>query len=139
MRTAVIIAATALLAAGCGSSKVAPVEGRVTLDGKPLPNASVAFQPVGDGKNAYPGHGSMGKTDADGKYRLQLVGEDGTGAVIGKHRVEISAASRQVNPENDKERAPPNLVPAKYNRDSELTFEVTSAGTKEANFDLKSR
>ena len=36
---------------GCGPAYV-PVEGTVTYDGEPLSDASVMFQPVGDGPNA---------------------------------------------------------------------------------------
>jgi hypothetical protein len=132
--------ATALLAAGCGGSgpNVAPVTGRITLDGKPLANATVNFQPIASGNNINPGSGSYGKTDADGRYTLRLVDRDREGAVVGNHRVEISALSRPQNVDNDRERAPPNLVPPQYNRNTTLTFEVRP-GENVADWPLKSK
>jgi hypothetical protein len=75
---------------GCGTKGFAPVSGTVTLDGKPLPNASVNFQPL-DSKQS--GQGSVGKTDADGRYSLRVVVDNKAGAVVGKHRVSISSVA----------------------------------------------
>src|SRR5215475_6378238 len=69
--------------AGCGGSKadVAPVHGRVTLDGQPLPDASVTFHSEGHSS-------SGGKTDKDGNY--ELVYKRGMmGAPIGTNTVSI--------------------------------------------------
>jgi len=52
-------------ACGCGSYKLAPVSGQVTVNGKPLPNAAVIFQPK-RAKTSTPGPGSYGKTDDQG-------------------------------------------------------------------------
>src|SRR5262249_34965527 len=90
MRYRLALLALALPAVGCGGGpKVAPVSGRVTLDGQPLAGASVNFQPLSDGNNLNPGPGSYGKTDADGRYSLRVVVDDRPGAFVGKHRVEI--------------------------------------------------
>jgi hypothetical protein len=56
---------------GCGDSKVASVSGTVKLDGEPLANAVVIFQPLGDGK-MNPGVGSIGRTNDKGEYRMAL-------------------------------------------------------------------
>jgi hypothetical protein len=124
---------------GCGEN-VAPVSGKVTLDNKPLPNATVIFFP--DAGVKIPGPGSKGKTDANGEYSLQLMTKDVRGAIIGKHKVQITAY------EGDDGTVPSSgpdmkvfrkiLVPDRYNGNSELTFDVPPGGSTSANFDLKS-
>lgn len=61
------------IAAGCGGGggpappPLVPVSGTVTLDGKPLANASVTFLPVGGTRGA---RSPYGFTGADGRYEL---------------------------------------------------------------------
>jgi hypothetical protein len=135
---AIVICATG---AGCSGSKIAPVSGRVTLDGKPLAGVHVSFQPIAKAGDINPGGGSYAVTDAEGQFRLLLVEGEQPGAVIGKHRVEITARSEPIPANVDLARKPtPKVfVPAKYSRNSELTFEVPPGGTKDANFELKSQ
>jgi len=133
------LAAALLVLAGCGSGgKIAPVSGTVTLDGKPLANALVAFQPIATAGKPNAGMGSTGKTDANGKYTLKTVDTDHSGAVLAKHSVMIT-----IMPESsdlDIPRPPQKaLLPAKYNHNSELQFDVQAGGSDSANFDLKSR
>ena len=125
---------------GCSTERSAPVSGRVTFDAKPLAGAHVTFQPLAGGESPDPGGGSYGVTAADGSYTLQLVQGEGAGAVVGKHRVEISMPN--LNPDiNDQGKRPKYAVniPAKYNVQSELTCDVPAGGKSDANFDLKSR
>jgi hypothetical protein len=126
------------LAAGCGGSKVGLVSGKVTLDGKPLPNARINFQPIGD--TAYTGVGSFGQADEHGEYTLKLIDGKATGAIVGKHRVAISAydEGKAPDPSDDRKKGPPDRVPLRYNVQTELTFDV-KPGPNTANFDLKSR
>jgi hypothetical protein len=58
------------------------VSGIVRLDGKPLGDAAVAFQPVDNGPVA------CGSTDADGRYRLETGNR--LGLAPGNYRVTIS-------------------------------------------------
>src|SRR5439155_21810734 len=75
------LAAAVLITTGCGSgNKVVPVSGTVTLDGKPLANAHVAFQPEAPKGSQNAGVGSYGVTDASGKYTLKMVDTDQPGA-----------------------------------------------------------
>jgi hypothetical protein len=122
---------------GCGDSKVASVSGTVKLDGEPLANAVVIFQPLGEGR-LNPGVGSIGRTNDKGEYRLQLIG-GGKGAVQGTHRVEISCPidDGQNNPDEDRATKPPNKVPDRYNAESKITYEV-KPGDNKADFDLTS-
>jgi hypothetical protein len=129
-----------LLAAGCGSSDpyaYAPVSGRVTLNGKALPNATVSFQPVATGTST-PGTGSSAITDSDGRYTLEVVGKSIKGAVVGKHKVRIDLPHPPENPSDDRQKKVKHL-PSKYSgKNTELQFDVPAGGTDAANFDLKS-
>lgn len=76
-------------AAGCGPGRapVAPVEGVVTLSGKPLPKLRVQFMP--DANKGTHGPTSTGITDDKGRFKLTCA--DGrVGAVVGWHKVVIN-------------------------------------------------
>src|SRR5260370_25327385 len=72
---------------GCGSGgpQYASVSGVVTLNGKPYSGAVVNFQPIGTPDSPYPGRGSYGHTDENGRFSL-VVADKITGSVIGRHR-----------------------------------------------------
>jgi hypothetical protein len=128
-----------LLCAGCGGSSVVPVSGTVKLNGEPLANATVVFTPT---EGANPGPGSVGTTDASGRYTLQVSTTSAPGAVTGKHTVSITASSgdevpSSAPPTGDKPPAPRKpQVPEEYNTKTTLTFDVPKGGTAAANFDL---
>ena len=109
----------AVLLAGCGQSgpELAPVSGRVTLDGRPLEMADVVFQPD-DARSP-----SYGRTDADGRYELGYK-RGVAGALVGGHNVSISVSSELVA-------RPPRIA------QSERHAEV-EPGNNEFNFDVKS-
>ena len=123
------------LLAGCGSSKIVPVSGRITLNNKPLARASVTFAPVGSKDKQEPGPSSAAITDADGRYTLRLIGQSGNGAMVGKHKVMV-ALQEEVDASDD---TPIKLkqLPLKYNGQTTLEFDVPAGGTDGANFDLK--
>ena len=126
-------------ALGCGGPKIAPVSGRVTLDKQPLANASIVFQLATDAKD--PGPGSIGTTDADGKYSLRIITGDTKGAIVGLHKVSITAyeGDASVVPSSGSDmKFRKALLADEYNAKTKLTFDVTSAGSSEANFDLTS-
>jgi hypothetical protein len=105
---------------GCGESgpELAPVSGRVTLDGRPLENADVTFQPEGAERP------SMGRTDKDGRY--QLAYKRGVmGARVAWHNVNVSVSPELV-------RNPPRIAK------TELRVEVKPDTQNEFNFDLAS-
>jgi hypothetical protein len=126
----------ALCTAGCGSDDLAPVSGRVTLDGEPAANVRVTFQPLGSAENQNPGPGSFGITDADGRYRLTLVGTKRQGAVVGKHRVRIQSSHGPSQEFPDAPPAPKKAVPKQYNKESTLQVDVPKGGTTTADFEL---
>jgi hypothetical protein len=126
-----------LLLAGCGPSRLAHVSGRVTLDGKPLANAAVVFQPVADKDNPNPGPGSGGLTDADGRYTLTLTGTKTRGVVLGKHKVRITLVPQTDSADDRPPPKPSKPIPSRYNRDTTLEWNVTG-GTDAADFPLTS-
>ncbi len=116
----------ALAAAGCSRSdrpELAEVEGMVTLDGQPLPDALVLFTPEGQGRT------SQALTDAEGRYRLAYL-RDIVGANVGPHHVRIRTATEEAG---GKERLPP-----KYHAKSVLTATV-APGENVVDFPLSSR
>ncbi len=133
-----IILLTSLLCcqSGCtgGSGEAVPeladVNGIVTIDGSPLVNAKVIFEPqetIGNARR----RASSGTTQSDGTFTLEY-NEDASGASLGKHKVMILKLTD--NPED----AGKQLIPTKYNEQTELTAEV-KAGDNTINFDLKSK
>jgi hypothetical protein len=126
----VLPACLCLAAVGCGGGKMGTVEGKVTLDGQPLKGAMVQFQPT-DGRRP-----SAAVTDEEGYYELRYTTKQ-DGAVIGKHRVQISTYG-----ENEDEQGNPVIVPervpAKYNVNTTLVREVES-GSNTFDFKLDSQ
>src|SRR5262245_63405755 len=82
-----------LLVALCGCNRqpyaVGKISGRVTLDGKPLPKASITFVPMATKENIAPGPTATALTDADGRYTLS-VDKDTPGAVVGTCRIFVT-------------------------------------------------
>src|SRR4051812_39027407 len=76
---------------GCskGGPQIAPVHGRVTLDGQPLVNADIEFQPEGAQR------ASKGRTDADGRYELAYK-RGQMGAIVGPQTVRIEFSTEVV-------------------------------------------
>jgi hypothetical protein len=81
----------------------------VTLDGKPLAEADIRFQPDGQERP------SIGHTDIDGRYEL-IFKRGQTGAAVGKHTVRIWVSREIV-------RNPP-VIAARFNSKSELRRDV---------------
>lgn len=137
---------------GCGGPKgdyrlvdLVKARGTITLDGQPLPDAVVIFEDPTDDTMSY------AKTDAGGNYALQFDSEM-SGVKVGKKVVRISTTRRllalaskpgeeddDVDGEPDAMRKKPvELVPGKYNKDSELTADVVQ-GTTRYDFALQSK
>ncbi len=143
-RMTILLAVLALV--GCGGTKEVPVSGTIYMDGKPLPHAHVQFQPIGTKENPNPGRGSYGPTDENGRYTLRIDGQR-DGAVVGKHRVAVSTILEGEGANFDPETGSPDgavvvgreKIPARYNDQTTLTFEVPSSGTDKADFQLTSK
>lgn len=141
MRISVVaLCVVCLTCMGCGSGgpDLGEVSGTVTMDGEPLDNALVTFTPVEGGRS------STGKTDENGNYTLSFA--DRTGALVGTHEVSVMTLTdvegedmSEVSSDSDAymEQAMGGAsdydnatvteqIPAKYNTETELTFEVES-------------
>lgn len=131
----------AVLGCSAAGPDIVPVSGTVTLNGKPLADATVAFSPIAKPGEVNAGDGSAGKTDANGEYTLRT-SRGVPGAQVGKHRVRITVLAPQVG--NSDQRRPrggwpvKNTVPARYNGDTELAFEVIAGRANKADFGLTS-
>src|SRR5256885_1115694 len=82
-RAATWMASIVLIAAALGCSSggpdIVPVSGRVTRNGKPVPNVTIYFHPAS-------GRPSLGECDADGRFTLRYT-HDQDGAKVGNHTV----------------------------------------------------
>ncbi|MEX0792003.1 MAG: carboxypeptidase regulatory-like domain-containing protein [Pirellulaceae bacterium] len=109
--------------AGCGgggeTSDLGKVGGQVTLNGKPLEEATLEFVPEQGGRP------SIGTTDADGNYTM-LYRADSPGALIGPHLVRITSQRSQSGGEGGEPlvQAQPERVPQAYNDKTTLKVEV---------------
>jgi len=127
----VVIAASLVTLVGCRGESVpglGRVTGTVTLDGKPVADASVMFEGARSGEPP-----SLAKTDASGNYELYY-SRGHKGATFGEHAVYISTFQA---PTDENPKAKPETIPAKYNGKSELKVTVKS-GQNKIDFDLKS-
>jgi hypothetical protein len=123
-----------MFVAGCSDEPaVYPVSGTVTFNGKPVEGATVFFTPV-----AEEGVAAAGKTDAQGKYELQM-GEE-KGAQEGQYKVAvelIKIVGQQTNPDNDDNLRSVHLLPQKYSDSSSSDLEAEVPGKEAYDFDLK--
>ena len=87
MRNTLVILAFLILITGCARSPL-PVQGTLTVDGRPLANANVIFVPDDpDGKSA------TGTTDASGAFRLTTF-KLHDGAMRGSYKVTVTHSER---------------------------------------------
>lgn len=122
------------IVSGCSESvPIVPVSGHVTLDGKPLAGATIRFMPKPDKNPEVSKMMAMGTTNEHGQYSLQVFRGPG-GAVVGPSRVTIMTLVENENGRPIVE----EKVPAKYNIQSKLEFDVPPQGTDNANFELSS-
>jgi hypothetical protein len=132
IRSPLALALLLTLAAGCGDGRnSAPVSGKVTVNGQPLADIIVNYQPVGGGS------GSTGLTDSAGQYTLSFVDTSGSGALVGKHQVTF-ADKLAAKDQGDGGALPKqkHRIPPRYSSEAQ-DFEVPKGGTSAANFDLK--
>jgi hypothetical protein len=129
-----LIFLAAIFSLGCskrGGMETAPVSGKVAYRGKAVPTGTVMFVPA-------EGPAATGEIAKDGTYTLTTY-KAGDGAVIGKHKVTITALEGMGEslPEQ-RSPTPPPLIPAKYLSDttSGLTADVKAGTTNQINFDL---
>jgi hypothetical protein len=115
---------------GCSKVDTIGLEGEVTFDGQPVTTGTISFEPQDTNTGTF-----VATTVQDGKYALLAE----KGVKPGFYRIRISAP--------DLSRAPPQaaqaegsvvipeLIPAAWNANSEVTIEVTADG--EHRFDFR--
>lgn len=121
---------------GCGRRDgLVDVQGTVTLDGKPLPDAIVQFTASSSAEGR--SRPAVGRTNSSGRYYLEY-STGVTGTRPGNYKVTISTfwpasltSEEKVIPGN------PEKVPNVYNSKSTLTADVAEDGA-DVNFELKS-
>ena len=107
---------------GCGGAsgpELATVKGVVKLDGQPLPQARVVFQPTGP-----KGSPSIGQTASDGSFEV-MFNRNKHGAMVGTHKVRVTTADLLTD-ETGRETEVKERIPARFNTQTELTYDVKS-------------
>lgn len=126
-----------LLAAGCGAEKfpIAPVSGRVTFNGKPLPGAHVLFQPMTTGTEVEIGPEAVGRTDDEGRFTLSTISPERKGASIGKNRVSVTLIEEErlyggggTSSDEGYTGVVKYTLPQRYRHGTELVVEVPPVG-----------
>ncbi|TWU21353.1 hypothetical protein [Bythopirellula polymerisocia] len=134
-----IVIAFLIVVSGCSEDRftIVPVSGLVTLNGEPLEDAYVTFDPRSSSEDGIAGPGSFGRTDLQGRYELTTF-DDRKGAVQASHRVAIRTMIAEEDSNERVKIVRKELLPDEYHRRSILTFQVPQGGTDQANFELTS-
>lgn len=129
--------AIATMAVGCGGggppSGRLPISGAVTLDGQPLDQGAIQFEPTDKASKL-----NAGGVIANGKYRIG--GE--LGLPPGKYKVSITSVAKDTRSAQeimDKPgEAPAERIAAKFNTESAEVVEVVGGKNNEFNFKTES-
>ena len=119
---------------GCGAPKLVPVEGTITLDGRPLAGATIGMELVGGEKDF---RLFSGATDASGRYVIKPFESNREGALAGKYHVMITSVKAPPGA-NEMTVLPRDPIPQEYQNGSK-TLTVPEAGTTNADFAIKTR
>lgn len=129
----------ALLTAGCSQDdgmNRKPLSGTVTVDGTPIPNGSISFEPLssgglGSGAMIQSGKYSIEQKDGlpPGKYRVRITGNDGK---------QFASSPGTLPGDEDMPAETKELVPAEWNASSDKDIEVTDGGPNQFDFPIKS-
>lgn len=118
-----------------------PVQGQVTLDGKPVANATIVFKPV-DGSKFKWREQPQAKSDAEGRFTV-FTYEANDGAPTGDYKVGIAILADAEEEGSDQVRRDKSVpkIPARYGdaATSGLTATVEAKPTELAPFELTSR
>lgn len=128
------VAATLVVAVGCGGPYDATVSGVVTLDGTPLGRGQVAFYPTSAGP---PG---IGRIDESGRYEINTGRE--AGLPSGQYDVTVIANEPPEKSEGERGGPPPAgklITPAWYKTRQHSNLSVTvEPGDNEIDLELSS-
>jgi len=125
-RVVAMLAPLILASAGCSGPKLefAEVEGKVTLNKKPLAGVIVRFYPVSEGKEQLPY--ATGMTDEAGVYTL-MHQDNKPGALVGKNHAVVYWPSRDLrgaDREGNQAPSPGPPIPLEYTVPSQTPFNV---------------
>ena len=123
-----ICAATLL---GCSQgADVVEVSGKLTRNGKPLPNYAVTFHPT-------KGRTSVAVTDSNGNFDMVYT-RDLKGVIRGKHKVYVLYAPQTTSYNNDMSGAPADMqaINEKYGSLQTTKYEIDVDGPKK-NLEIK--
>ncbi|MDR3198989.1 MAG: hypothetical protein LBU34_14075 [Planctomycetaceae bacterium] len=120
-----------LLIAGCTKrDSVVPVSGKVILQGKPIADCNITFQPTT--KN--PIVAASGLTDTEGNFSLETIESPRRkGAVSGEYHVKFFW--RDPAFDETKPKPAPYQIPAKYQQEG-IVFTVPNKGKTDVVFEL---
>lgn len=149
--------------AGCGGGDAGtadrpatvPVQGTVTLDGKPIEGATVTFMPATQARPGQPaqGHAAVSRTDAEGHYELMTF-EAGDGVVPGDYVVTVVKQevpeAKELSMEEyiaqgpqapSADAGPKHLLPEQYakRQTSPLKVTVTESESEPLDFELSGK
>lgn len=130
-----VLAVITLPAIGCGDSNlpsIGRVHGKVTINGQPVQDAMVSFEPVEGGRSAW------AMTDANGEYELKYSG-NANGTRTGDNTVRLTSAVSATYDDNGRvvKPATKERFPPEYNTESTQLVTVES-GNNEINFEVLS-
>ncbi len=142
MKTNLLLAAFSgllLISVGCGPSyKIVPASGTVTLNGKPLANATVLTQPIGSEDNENPGPGSFAETDADGHFVLEFQHEAVVGAAPGDCWIKIVENAEKRASNDDTAEIVRSRVPLDY-QEGKIKYTIPEEGTDAMDFEITTK
>ncbi|MDB5337514.1 MAG: hypothetical protein JWN70_3133 [Planctomycetaceae bacterium] len=135
-----LIVAVCLSLASCGSDRrlaVYPAKGTISLNGKPLPNATVIFHaefPL-EGPDGKPAPVPGGYSNSEGLFTVSTYGA-GDGLPEGEYRVTVSCEDRTAKPVQE---SYPELLPIVYQdpTKSGLTASISGGQNELPTFELK--
>jgi hypothetical protein len=104
-----------VVAFGCSSNDVAPLEGLVTLDGQPLPRVAVMLVPEGDDTRPF-------RYTSNNEGVFQLADGEGRTLPVGRYKVVVVGTPVPKAPRIPAVYAAPNTTPA--------LVEITSASRR---------
>lgn len=120
-----------LFPACSGKDPIAPVSGTVTLQGKPIAECVVTFQPTATNQVV----SANARTDARGHFVLETIESPRrTGAAVGEYKVLFAWVDPEPDERNPKK--PPYVIPPKYQQEG-IPFIVSPKGNKDIVFDLQ--
>lgn len=123
-----VVAAAAFFGSGCGDvNRPVKVTGVVTLDGAPVDDAVVAFQPASE-----KGRAATGLTDKRGNFRLATQTEDG--ALPGEYKVVVTKYEETVQKGKGGQKS---LLPAAYGAASTTPLTCTVPTNGPVTLELK--